>query len=115
MTVMCGDRTPSHPPDQTSATRSTTSSDDAPVASPMSFATLRVASARVKSLAPPLPSVLPIAATIRVGSTSPASISLASPVTSAGLAIPMRWMLTFTDPPDPRRGSRAAPTGQPGS
>ncbi len=53
-----------------------------------------VAKPRVKSLAPPLPSVLPIAATISLGSISPASIRRSSAETSLGLFIDTLWTPT---------------------
>jgi hypothetical protein len=49
-----------------------------------------VASALVKSLAPPLPSVLPIEATISAGSITLSEISLRSSLTSPGLAMESR-------------------------
>ena len=69
-TVRCRLTTPSVPPDITKAIRSSTSRGAGQDAARASPATPRRRS-RVKSLTPPLPSVLPSTATISDGATSP--------------------------------------------
>ena len=92
--VACGLSTPSVPPDQTKATRFAASSGESFSRLAIARVNDSVAKPRVKSLAPPLPSVLPIKATISVGSTTPASISRSSAETSLGLFIASLWTPT---------------------
>src|SRR2546430_11762797 len=71
--VACGLITPSVPPDQMMGTCRATSSSFRPERSAMSIWKDSVASARVKSLTPPLPSVLPRTATTCSARKAPAS------------------------------------------
>ena len=96
-TVACGDSTPSQPPDQTKAIRCPTSSGEQPRCLASISWYESVAKPRVKSLAPPLPSVLPISATIAAGSSTPAAIRRSSSDTSLGAAIATLWTPDFHD------------------
>ena len=90
-TVACGLSTPSVPPDHTNAIRLATSSAELPRRRAKASDKEKVAKPRVKSLAPPLPSVFPISATISRGSMVPASIIRSRPETSFGLLISNLW------------------------
>ena len=68
---MCGEATPSVPPENDSTTRSSSAAALSPVRSASKRNTLVTASSRVKSLRPPLPSVLPRTATTSRGRISP--------------------------------------------
>jgi hypothetical protein len=78
-TVKCGDSTPSVPPDITSATRWATSAGLQPRCGARKWHQLVAAKSRVWSLTQPLPSVLPITATMSAGTSAPASISACTP------------------------------------
>src|SRR5262245_23377647 len=79
-TVACGVMTPSQPPDQTIGIRATSAS-----LQPCLMSTRRnawSARMRVKSLTPPLPSVLPITATTSLAANWPARMRSSSPEAS---------------------------------
>src|SRR3984957_13429267 len=107
--VACGLSTPSVPPDQTKATRFRTSSGE----TPRRFARVNeyesVAKPRVKSLAPPLPSVLPIRATISAGLTSPLSMRRSKAETSLGLFIGSLCTPTRKEPSQLRSDNDPSP------
>jgi hypothetical protein len=83
-TVKCGDSTPSVPPDITSATRRSTAAALQPRCGASSWHQANVANSRVWSLTQPLPSVLPITATISDATRSPLSMSARTPPRSPG-------------------------------
>jgi hypothetical protein len=83
-TVKCGDSTPSVPPDITSATRWPTSRGEHSRCGLKNWRQLVAAKSRVKSLTQPLPSVLPMTATMCAATSSPLSISACTPLRSPG-------------------------------
>src|SRR6266496_2343453 len=95
-TTRCGLITPSHPPDSDSTTRSATADRSTRIRAASSSSRARCASSRVKSLRPPLPSVLPMMQTTSAGSSSPASISRSSPEVSDGPAVGTRHARVLT-------------------
>ncbi len=93
-TEACGLSTPSVPPDITMATRASTSSGSQPRLGARAWAKARQAYSRVKSLTPPLPSVLPRMATMSRASSVPARSSFVRPDTSPGPRIGIRCSST---------------------
>ena len=89
-TVMCGDSTPSVPPDMTNAMRASTSRGASLRCEERALHNAATAYSRVKSLTPPLPSVLPSTATMDEGSSAPPSMSAIRPDTSPGPLVGMR-------------------------
>src|SRR2546427_1185185 len=108
--VAGGLMTPSAPPAQMIGTCGATSSSFRPERSAMSMRKDSVASARVKSLTPPLPSVLPRTATTCSARKAPASSSRAASLMSSGARIPtlnawryIRDLLSVSGPERPGR------------
>src|ERR1700722_4157910 len=89
-TVMCGDSTPSVPPDITNAMRASTSRGASLRCDERALHNAATAYSRVKSLTPPLPSVLPSTATMDEGSSAPLSTRAMRPDTSPGPWVGMR-------------------------
>ena len=87
---MCGLSTPSAPPDITNAILASTSRGARPRCGASASRNAATAYSRVKSLTPPLPSVLPSTAMISDGATLPLSISAISPETSPGPLVGIR-------------------------
>ena len=83
-TVKCGASTPSVPPDMTSATRCAASSGLMPSCAASQAHQALLAYSRVKSLTQPLPSVLPITATMSSGRSTLASTRACTPDRSPG-------------------------------
>jgi len=79
---MCGDSTPSVPPDMMNNTRRASPLTRSRSASIALYAV--VAKPRLQSFTQPLPSVLPSTQMMSRGSITPCSISSANPLTSSG-------------------------------
>src|SRR3954447_2818828 len=94
-TVMCGLSMPSVPPDITKAMRCSTSCGDSPSRGASAVHSAATAYSRVKSLTPPLPSVLPRIARMDAGSIAPEPIMLINPETSPGPLVAI--LMTPTD------------------
>ena len=80
-TVMCGEITPSQPPDQAIGT-CRASARLLPACSTRKSRSTRSASTREKSLTPPLPSTLPMRATISSAAKSPSAMAASRPLVS---------------------------------
>ena len=89
-TVICGDSTPSVPPDMTKAILASTSRGASLRRGDSALHKAATAYSRVKSFTPPLPSVLPKTARMDEGSSAPLSISAMRPETSPGPLVGMR-------------------------
>ena len=94
-TVICGLSTPSVPPDITKAMRCSTSYGVRPSRGASAVHSAATAYSRVKSLTPPLPSVLPRTARMDFGSIAPEPIKAMRPETSPGPLVAI--LMTPTD------------------
>ena len=89
-TVICGESTPSVPPDMTNAILASTARGASFKCGASALHNAATAYSRVKSFTPPLPSVFPSTARMDSGASAPLSIRAMRPETSPGPLVGMR-------------------------
>ena len=89
-TVICGESTPSVPPDMTNAILASTARGASCKCGASALHNAATAYSRVKSFTPPLPSVFPSTARMDSGASAPLSMRAMRPETSPGPLVGMR-------------------------